>query len=122
MLGLWIDQTERAKFWMKVFADLKARGCQDILIAVTDGLKGMSEALAAVLPATMLHTCIVHLIRRSLDFGNWEERKLLATAPWPIYTAPSAAAAAAALGAIAQGTWGRKFPRSRPPGVAPGHT
>jgi putative transposase len=74
VLGLWIEQTEGAKFWMKVFADLKARGCQDILIAVTDGLKGMGEALAAVFPATTLQTCIVHLIRHSLEFGNWKER------------------------------------------------
>jgi transposase-like protein len=110
ILGLWIEQTEGAKFWMKVFADLKARGCQDILIAVTDGLKGMSEALAAVFPATTLQTCIVHLIRHSLDFGNWKERKPLATALRPIYTAPSAEAAAAGLDAFAQGPWGRKFP------------
>jgi len=67
ILGIWIEQTEGAKFWMKVFTDLKARGCQDILIAVTDGLKGMSEALAAIFPATTLQTCIVHLIRHSLD-------------------------------------------------------
>ena len=56
MLGIWIEQTEGAKFWMKVFTDLKTRGCRDILIAVTDGLKGMSEALAAVVPATTLQT------------------------------------------------------------------
>jgi putative transposase len=62
ILGFWIEQTEGAKFWMKVFSDLKARGCRDILIAVTDGLKGMSEALAAVFPETTLQTCIVHLI------------------------------------------------------------
>jgi transposase-like protein len=110
ILGLWIEQTEGAKFWMKVFADLKARGCQDILIAVTDGLKGMGEALAAVFPATTLQTCIVHLIRHSLDFGNWKERKPLATALRPIYTAPSAEAAAAALDAFAQSPWGAKFP------------
>lgn len=110
ILGLWIEQTEGAKFWMKVFADLKARGCQDILIAVTDGLKGMSEALAAVFPATTLQTCIVHLIRHSLDFGNWKERKPLAAALRPIYTAPSAEAAAAALDAFERGPWGVKFP------------
>jgi transposase-like protein len=74
ILGIWIEQTEGAKFWMKVFTDLKTRGCQDILIAVTDGLKGMSEALAAVFPAATLQTCIVHLIRHSLDFANWKER------------------------------------------------
>ena len=85
--GIWIEQTEGAKFWMKVFTDLKTRGCADILIAVTDGLKGMSEALAAVFPATTLQTCIVHLIRNSLDFANWKERKPLAAALRPIYTA-----------------------------------
>ena len=110
ILGLWIEQTEGAKFWMKVFADLKARGCQDILIAVTDGLKGMSEALAAVFPATTLQTCIVHLIRHSLEFGNWKERKPLATALRPIYTAPNADAAAAALDAFERSPWGVKFP------------
>ena len=72
ILGIWIEQTEGAKFWLKVFTDLKTRGCQDILIAVTDGLKGMSEALAAAFPATTLQTCIVHLIRNSLDFANSE--------------------------------------------------
>src|SRR5262245_8494627 len=62
-LGLSIEQTEGAKFWMKVFSDLKTRGCQDILTAGTDGLKGMGEALAVVYPATTLQTCVVHLIR-----------------------------------------------------------
>jgi transposase-like protein len=110
ILGLWIEQTEGAKFWMKVFSDLKARGCQDILIAVTDGLKGMSEALAAVFPQTTLQTCIVHLIRHSMEFANWKERKAMAAALRPIYAAPSADAASAALDAFEQGPWGRKFP------------
>lgn len=87
ILGLWIEQTEGAKFWMNVFSDLKTRGCQDILIAVTDGLKGMPEALAAVFPQTTLQTCIVHLIRQSLDFANWKERKPMAAALRPIYAA-----------------------------------
>src|SRR5215207_7291826 len=110
ILGIWIEQTEGAKFWMKVFTDLKTRGCHDILIAVTDGLKGMSEALAAVFPATTLQTCIVHLIRNSLDFANWKERKPLAAALRPIYTAASAEAALAALDAVEEGAWGRRFP------------
>jgi len=110
ILGLWIEQTEGAKFWMKVFSDLKTRGCQDILIAVTDGLKGMSEALGAVYPQTTLQTCIVHLIRHSLDFANWKERKPVATALRPIYAAASADAASAALDAFERGPWGRKFP------------
>jgi len=110
ILGLWIEGTEGAKFWMKVFNDLKTRGVNDILIAVTDGLKGMPEALAAVFPATTLQTCIVHLIRNSLDYASWKDRKLLAAAIRPIYTAANAEAAQAALDAFEQGPWGRKFP------------
>ena len=110
ILGLWIEQTEGAKFWMKVFSDLKSRGCQDILIAVTDGLKGMSEALAAVYPTTTLQTCIVHLLRNSLEYANWKERKPLATALRAIYTAPGADAAMTALDEFERGPWGRRFP------------
>jgi transposase-like protein len=110
ILGIWIEQTEGAKFWMKVFTDLKVRGCQDILIAVTDGLKGMSEALAAVFPRTTLQTCIVHLIRHSLDFASARDRQLLAVALRSIYTAVSADAAAEALEAFARGPWGTRFP------------
>lgn len=68
ILGLWIESTEGAKFWRKVFNDLKTRGVAGTLIAITDGLKGMPEALAAVFPATTLQTCVVHLIRNSLDY------------------------------------------------------
>ena len=110
ILGLWIESTEGAKFWMKVFNDLKTRGVNDILIAVTDGLKGMAEALAVVFPATTLQTCIVHLIRNSLDFASWKERKALAQAIRPIYTAVSAETAEAELLAFERGPWGQKFP------------
>ena len=67
ILRLWIETTEGAKFWMKVFNDLRSRGVLDILIAVTDGLTGMAQALDVVFPQTTLQTCIVHLIRNSLD-------------------------------------------------------
>ena len=110
ILGLWIENTEGAKFWMKVFNDLKTRGVNDILIAVTDGLKGMQEALGAVFPATTLQTCIVHLIRNSLDYASWKDRKALAAAIKPIYTAASAEAALAELDAFEAGPWGAKFP------------
>ncbi|WP_284415867.1 IS256 family transposase [Acidovorax sp. SUPP3334] len=110
ILGLWIEGTEGAKFWMRVFNELKTRGVVDILIAVTDGLKGMPEALGAVFPATTLQTCIVHLIRNSLDYASCKDRKLLAAAIKPIYTALSAEAAQAELDAFEQGPWGRKFP------------
>ena len=110
ILGLWIETTEGAKFWMKVFNDLKTRGVNDILIAVTDGLTGMPAALAAVFPRTTLQTCIVHLIRNSLDYASWKDRKTLAAALRPIYAAASAEAALAALDAFEDGEWGRKFP------------
>src|SRR5215203_3054643 len=110
VLGIWIEQTEGAKFWLKVFTDLKTRGCHDMLIAVTDGLTGMSEALGTAYPATTLQTCLVHLIRNSLDFANWKERKPLAAALRPIYTAASADAALSALDAFEHGPWGVRFP------------
>src|SRR5690348_16758531 len=68
VLGLWIEQTEGAKFWLRVMNELKDRGVQDILIAVVDGLKGFPEAIAAVFPKAQVQACVVHLIRRSLDF------------------------------------------------------
>jgi transposase-like protein len=110
ILGLWIENTEGAKFWMKVFNDLKTRGVQDMLIAVTDGLKGMGEALAAVYPATTLQTCIVHLIRNSLDYASWKDRQALARAIRPIYTAVNAEAAESELAVFESGPWGQKFP------------
>lgn len=110
ILGLWIENTEGAKFWLKVFNDLKTRGVTDILIAVTDGLKGIGEALGAVFPAATLQTCIVHLIRNSLDYASWKERKQLAAALKPIYTAPSAEAAAQTLDEFERGPWGQRFP------------
>lgn len=109
ILGLWIEQTEGAKFWMKVFNELKTRGTQDILIAVTDGLKGMEQALNAVFPATTLQTCIVHLIRSSLEYASWKERRTMAAALRPIYTAATVEAALAALVQFEQGPWGQRY-------------
>ena len=110
ILGLWIEGTEGAKFWMKVFNDQRTRGVADILIAVTDSLKGMAEALGAVFPAKTLQTCIVHLIRNSLDYASWKDRKGVAAAIKPIYTAPNAEAALAELEAFERNPWGQKFP------------
>ncbi len=121
ILGVWVENTEGAKFWMKVFNDLKTRGVQDILIAVTDGLKGMPDALGAVFPATTLQTCIVHLISNSLDFASWKDRKALAAAIKPIYTATNADVAEAELDAFEAGGHGVR--NSRPlwvPGAGPG--
>jgi putative transposase len=110
ILGLWIEPTESAKLWLKVFTDLKTRGCHDILIAVADGVKGMNEALGAVFPETTLQTCIARLIRHSLDFASWKERRALAAALRPIYTAADADAALTALAAFERGPWGTRFP------------
>lgn len=110
VLGLWIEQTEGAKFWLKVFNELKTRGCQDILIAVVDGLKGLAEAINTVFPRTTVQTCIVHLIRNSLDYASWKDRKLVAQALKPIYTAVSDEAAREELEAFARSPWGLKYP------------
>ena len=114
ILGIWVETTEGAKFWLKVFNDLKTRGCHDILIAVTDGLAGMGDALEVNYPATTLQTCIVHLIRNSLSYANWKDRKGLSEALRAIYTAASAEAAQEELEAFARGSWGRKFPTLAP--------
>ncbi len=90
VLGLWIEQTEGAKFWMKIFNELRNRGVNDIRIAVVDGLKGSPEAIETVFPQTTVQTCIVHLIRNSLAYSSFKDRKVLAAALKPIYTASSA--------------------------------
>lgn len=110
ILGLWIEQTEGAKFWLRVMNELKSRGTSDILIAVVDGLKGFPEAITAVFPDTVVQTCIVHLIRYSMQFASWKERKLIAAALKPIYRADSAQAAELELQAFDEGIWGRKYP------------
>ena len=109
VLGIWIEQTEGAKFWLKVFNDLKTRGVGDILIAVVDGLKGLAEAIEVAFPQTTVQTCIVHLLRSSLDYTGYRDRKAVAAALRPIYTAPSAEAAEEALAAFAAGPWGAKY-------------
>ena len=87
ILGLWIEQTEGAKFWLRVMNDLKARGVQDILLAVVDGLKGFPDAITAVFPDTIVQTCIVHLIRNSIRLAAWKDRKPLVQALKPVYQA-----------------------------------
>lgn len=106
ILGLWIEQTEGAKFWLKVFNDIKQRGVADILIAVVDGLRGFPEAIEAVFPETQIQTCIVHLIRTSLNYVGWKDRKALAAELKSIYQAANAEAAQSALSAFEQGPWG----------------
>ena len=114
VLGLWIENTEGAKFWLKVMNELRNRGVGDILIAVVDGLKGFPEAIEAVFPRTIVQTCIVHLIRRSLEFVSWADRKPVVPQLRAIYRAKDADAGMAALEAFAAGPWGRKYPAIAP--------
>jgi putative transposase len=110
ILGLWIENSEGAKFWLRVMNELKNRGVSDILIAVVDGLKGFPEAINAVFPQTIVQTCIVHLIRHSMDFASWKDRKVLAGALKAIYRAKDADAAKSALEAFDTSHWGQKYP------------
>jgi putative transposase len=110
VLGIWIEQTEGAKFWMRVMSELKNRGVNDVLIAVVDGLKGFPDAISAVFPDTQIQTCIVHLLRNSMDYAGWKDRKPVATALKVVYRAPDAEAAAVALTEFEEGPWGRKYP------------
>jgi len=110
VLGLWLEQNEGAKFWLRVMNELRNRGVEDILIAVVDGLKGFPEAILAVFPEATVQTCIVHLLRLSLDFVSYKDRKAVATALKDIYRAVDATTAEAALTAFETGEWGRKYP------------
>jgi putative transposase len=110
ILGLWIEQNEGAKFWLRVMNELKNRGVEDVLIAVVDGLKGFPDAIRAVFPEATVQTCIVHLMRHSLDFVSYKDRKVVASALKDIYRASDAIAGLAALDAFADGPWGRKYP------------
>lgn len=113
-LGLWVEQTEGAKFWLRVVNELRNRGVNDILIAVVDGLKGFPEAINAAFPKTQVQTCIVHLLRNSLSFVSWAERREVVAALKPIYQAPTVEAAWAALDVFEASPLGRKYPAIAP--------
>lgn len=110
VLGLWLEQNEGAKFWLRVMNELRNRGVEDVLLAVVDGLKGFPEAITAVFPDAMVQTCIVHLLRHSLDFVSWKDRRFVAAALKEIYRAMDADAGQAALQAFEDSDWGRKYP------------
>jgi transposase-like protein len=114
VLGLWIEQTEGAKFWHRVMTELQTRGVHDILIALIDGLTGFPEAISAVFPQTQIHTCLVHLVRRSLAFVGWQDRKRVAGALRTIYRAETVEAGEAALQAFAASADGARYPLIAP--------
>ena len=109
VLGLWWQETEGAKFWLAVLNDLRRRGVEDVLISCVDGLKGFPEAIEATFPAAWVQTCIVHLIRASLRYVNYRDRKKVASALRPIYTAPNADAALIELERF-DSEWGARYP------------
>jgi len=111
VLGLWIEETEGARFWLKVFNDLKARSVQDVLIVCGDGLTGLRNAVESVFPQADVQLCVVHHIRNVTKFVSYKDRKLLCAGMRPIYTAPTIEAAELALDRFAQG-WGARYPAS----------
>ena len=113
VLGLWIEQSEGAKFWLRVMNELKNRGVEDIIFAVVDGLKGFPDAITATFPRTTVQTCIVHLIRNSLSFVSWQDRKQLLPALRAIYRAETAEVAELRL-ADFEAEWGKKYPAIAP--------
>jgi putative transposase len=110
VLGLWLEGTEGAKFWLKILTELKNRGVQDILILCCDGLKGFPEAIEAVFPKAVIQTCIVHMIRNSLRFVSYKDRKAVAGAIKPIYAAQTDVLAEAALSAFETSAFGMRYP------------
>jgi putative transposase len=113
VLGLWIEQTEGAKFWLKVVNELKSRGVNDFLIAVVDGLKGFPEAVTTVFPQTLVQTCIVHLIRNSVAFVSWKDRKAIMPSLKAIYRAEAADIALTRLEEF-EAQWGKRYPAIGP--------
>jgi len=117
LLGLWLSESEGAKFWLSVFTELKTRGVQDCFIACVDGLKGLPEAIEAVFPKTQVQLCIVHKVRNSLKYVPWKERKAVAADLRAIYGAATLAEAEQALERFAE-RWDTKYPLISPSWLA----
>ncbi len=109
VLGIWLDKNEGAKFWLNVFTELKNRGVNDILIACVDGLTGLPDAIESVYPDTEIQLCIVHMVRNSLKFVSYKDRKKMATDLKTIYKAVTVEQAESALTAFGE-TWDKKYP------------
>lgn len=110
VLGMWIEQAEGARFWTGVLTELRNRGVKDVLIVCCDGLTGLPEAIGSVWPKAIVQTCVVHLIRNSMRYASWKDRKVIATGLRPIYTAATVEAAEQALEAFAASPVGTRSP------------
>jgi putative transposase len=113
VLGVWMESTEGAKFWLRVLTELRQRGVGDVLFVCCDGLKGFPQAVEAAFPKAVVQTCIVHQVRHSLSFVSYTERKRVAADLRAIYTAENEAAAERALTAVEQ-AWSKKYPTIGP--------
>jgi putative transposase len=109
VLGVWIQQTEGAKFWAGVLTELRNRGLRDALFVCCDGLTGLPAAVASVWPEAIVQTCVVHLLRASMRYASWKDRKTMMASLRPIYTAATVEAAQLALEAFRQ-SWGTRAP------------
>jgi len=109
VLGIWLESNEGAKFWLKVISELKNRGVQDILIVCCDGLKGFPQAIEAVFPKAVVQTCIVHMIRNSMRFVGWVQRKAVCAELRNVYAAPTEQAGLAELDAF-EAKYAQRFP------------
>jgi putative transposase len=109
VLGIWVQQSEGAKFWLQVCTELRNRGVRDVLIACCDGLPGLPEAIETVWPHTTVQSCVVHLIRAAMRYVSYNDRKGFAAALRPVYTAPTVEAAEQALLELADAPLGRKY-------------
>jgi len=109
VLGIWIETAEGAKFWLRVITELRNRGVEDVLFVCCDGLKGLPDAIEAVWPQTSVQTCVVHLVRASLRFCSYKDRKAVVAALKPIYRAPNVDVAVEMLD-VFEATWGKRYP------------
>ena len=109
VLGFWIEATESARFWLHVLTELKNRGLEDILFICCDGLTGLPQAVETAFPKTIVQTCIVHMIRNSLRYVSWDDRKAIVDALRTVYGADTEDAARLALNAF-DDRWGAKYP------------
>lgn len=109
LLGMWIAETEGSKFWMNVLTELKNRGLKDIFIACIDGLKGFPEAIMAVYPQTKIQLCIVHMVRNSLKYVSWKNKKAIASRLKDIYSSPTESQAQKELDSFEK-EWGEQYP------------
>jgi putative transposase len=110
VLGVWLEQTEGAKFWLGVLTELRNRGVRDVLLVCADGLAGIRESIEATWPKAILQTCVVHLIRNSMRYVSYDRRKAVSAALRPIYTAATEQAAQAEFDSFRDSDLGRRYP------------